>query len=622
MKRKPKQKKPIILARRLLESEPNEDQISINAFKTKLEKHGYMTLTQLEDFCKLILDKLKPMKLKKANVLLETFMIECLQIDKQPTLDDNEKYFDLIAQIHILSQSLNQESVIVNKVIPPWFEKFAETTYLKLVLPTKTDCTNLNVEKNINVASWFTATESITKTCCIQNTLGQNLKIKCPPLAHKPILSTENELIQFKKDEIGSDKLEKPEPNGIIKVRLYPTNQQKKKMDKLFEANRYAWNLLVEKIGSKLFSLKPAEIDEKFRQYVKKSGKNGINPKLSIYSCNEQCFDSAYRDILKARTTIIAASKAQKTRTGKGFQYPDKLKFKSKKIGGNSIEIRSRYITYNAKDRTFSFFKKYFNNTDIKHKTDLAKLGITDFQYSCRLVIKNDEYYLYVPYHRIVKPVTTDKICAMDPGVRTFMTGYDPSGSIFEIASNNQHLYKKKDRIEKLQKLMKTTVNKTKKSRIAQEIRNIYRKITNCVSDMHHKTTKILASTYSEILLPKFGSQNMVSKKDGRCRKINRRTAYNLLTLSHFMFQQLLKHKMNIRKGKLILCTEEYTSKTCGKCGRLNHNLGGSKIFKCPFKDCDLIADRDINAARNIFIKNHNLVNYNLVKKNCGVTES
>jgi putative transposase len=47
---------------------------------------------------------------------------------------------------------------------------------------------------------------------------------------------------------------------------------------------------------------------------------------------------------------------------------------------------------------------------------------------------------------------------------------------------------------------------------------------------------------------------------------------------------------------------EHYTSKTCGKCGRLHWNLGKSEVFKCPF--CGWTMDRDFNGARNIFIMN------------------
>ena len=48
-------------------------------------------------------------------------------------------------------------------------------------------------------------------------------------------------------------------------------------------------------------------------------------------------------------------------------------------------------------------------------------------------------------------------------------------------------------------------------------------------------------------------------------------------------------------------------SKTCGNCGRLNHNLGSKKDFVCNHYKYE--ADRDINAARNILNKNFKLVN-------------
>ena len=86
-----------------------------------------------------------------------------------------------------------------------------------------------------------------------------------------------------------------------------------------------------------------------------------------------------------------------------------------------------------------------------------------------------------------------------------------------------------------------------------------------------------------------------------RYRKINNNTVRTMLMLSHYSFKQKLQHKCNEYNKKLIICTEEYTSKTCGRCGELNDTLGSSKTFKCP--SCKLIIDRDINGSRNILIK-------------------
>lgn len=48
---------------------------------------------------------------------------------------------------------------------------------------------------------------------------------------------------------------------------------------------------------------------------------------------------------------------------------------------------------------------------------------------------------------------------------------------------------------------------------------------------------------------------------------------------------------------------EEYTSKTCSKCGQVHNKLGGSKIFKCPNPDCKHVMERDKNGAFNIMLK-------------------
>jgi putative transposase len=51
----------------------------------------------------------------------------------------------------------------------------------------------------------------------------------------------------------------------------------------------------------------------------------------------------------------------------------------------------------------------------------------------------------------------------------------------------------------------------------------------------------------------------------------------------------------------VVIVEEDYTSVTCGSCGKYNEKLGGSKDFICPY--CDYKADRDINASRNILLK-------------------
>ena len=55
---------------------------------------------------------------------------------------------------------------------------------------------------------------------------------------------------------------------------------------------------------------------------------------------------------------------------------------------------------------------------------------------------------------------------------------------------------------------------------------------------------------------------------------------------------------------KVITVNEAYTTKTCSKCGNLNWCIGGKKIFKRPKSECGMVMDRDANGAKNIFLKN------------------
>ena len=75
-----------------------------------------------------------------------------------------------------------------------------------------------------------------------------------------------------------------------------------------------------------------------------------------------------------------------------------------------------------------------------------------------------------------------------------------------------------------------------------------------------------------------------------------------MCTWSHFRFRTNLQNKAkSFPEVRVIETTEEYTSKTCGQCGKINDKLGGSKTFSC--KACGFCSDRDFNGARNILIR-------------------
>jgi len=137
------------------------------------------------------------------------------------------------------------------------------------------------------------------------------------------------------------------------------------------------------------------------------------------------------------------------------------------------------------------------------------------------------------------------------------------------------------------------------KEKLRKQKKNLLRKYNDLKSDTHHKLGTFLAKKYSVIVLPKFGSKEMVSKRVGR--KLKTKTCRLMLSMAHGEFREKLLYKARDQDSKVIVGNESYTTKTCGNCGIINEKVGGSKVFHCTH--CGLRAHRDVHAARNILLK-------------------
>ena len=125
------------------------------------------------------------------------------------------------------------------------------------------------------------------------------------------------------------------------------------------------------------------------------------------------------------------------------------------------------------------------------------------------------------------------------------------------------------------------------------------RRIHQKVDEVQRKLATFLCRNYKVILLPEFNTGRMVKTAN---RTISSTTARNMCTWGHYRFRELLKAKASLYSGcHLVICDEQYTSKTCGGCGYIHQSLGKSKTFHCP--RCPFVSDRDINAARNILLR-------------------
>jgi putative transposase len=364
------------------------------------------------------------------------------------------------------------------------------------------------------------------------------------------------------------------------KIKLLPTPKQHKILNNWFNTNRWVYNKCLESINNKELNIDRKELRQKWL--------NGVNIKNNYQWSENTPFairDGAIDDLLLAF----------KINFGKGTNF--KIKFKGKKLSSQSIVITKKDYR-----RSNVFYPNYLGKDGIKSAEPLPD----QLNFNTRLQrTKIGEFYLCLLSN--IEPKGDNQapkvknIISLDPGVRTFMTGYDPHGSIYEWGKNDiNRLFRLGCCADKIRSLIdsKTIVHKTR-YRLQKVFLRILKKIKNLVDTLHKNLCKWLCENYYNILIPEFKAGGMVKKKE---RKIKSKTVRNMLTWSHYRFRQRLISKVREYPWcNIITTTEEYTSKTCGNCGIIKENLGGNKIFNCDY--CKIKIDRDFNGARNILLK-------------------
>jgi putative transposase len=222
---------------------------------------------------------------------------------------------------------------------------------------------------------------------------------------------------------------------------------------------------------------------------------------------------------------------------------------------------------------------------------------------------KWNEPWLDEQESRNLLPPPQQKIVSIDPGIRTFATLYDPSGIHIEWAPNDynrirnfcRHIDDLTSRINQKRPNDPTRflLPSKKRYRMGKALTKMRFRVKNWVKENHNKLTKYLCENYNVILLPDFQTSKMVKRSK---RRLNSKTFRSLQTWSHYDFKLRLHNKAEQHDWtQVIKVTEEYTSKTCGRCGNIHQKLGGNKTFECP--NCGWKVDRDLNGARNILLK-------------------
>jgi putative transposase len=81
-------------------------------------------------------------------------------------------------------------------------------------------------------------------------------------------------------------------------------------------------------------------------------------------------------------------------------------------------------------------------------------------------------------------------------------------------------------------------------------------------------------------------------------------------TWSHYKLRTRVEQLAKRSNVHFLLGTEEYTSKTCSRCGFMHQKLGGRETFVCPA--CSFTTNRDWQGAFSILCLNASRTQNNL----------
>ena len=357
-----------------------------------------------------------------------------------------------------------------------------------------------------------------------------------------------------------------------IKIRIYPSDEQKKFINKQLGCCRVVYNSCLayrrdkyEKEGISITSSQSINYIvelKKEREWLKE-----VHSKVLQQSVMDM--NSSYKNFFERRCGF-PKFKSKK-------DYEQKCRFpKDAFIGvrGNRIDlIKSlKDIHFKCSVRDEIYLNK---NQDKVHSLTLTKT-------------KSEQYYLSVLVDKQIEPKPqTTSVIGIDLGIKDFVITSE--GQVFE------NLHFKKSETNKLKRLQRQLSRKQPNSKNREKTRiklaKLNQKIRNKKLHYLHQVSNQLVSENQIICMEDLNIKGMMR---------NHNLAESISEMNFGEFKNLLTYKC-LQYGRQLVFIDRFypSSKTCHCCGYVNKSLKLSdRQWVCP--ECNSVIDRDLNAAMNI----------------------
>jgi putative transposase len=176
----------------------------------------------------------------------------------------------------------------------------------------------------------------------------------------------------------------------------------------------------------------------------------------------------------------------------------------------------------------------------------------------------------------------------IDVGLTSFLT--DSEGHTVE----NPRFYRTSQKTlrRKQRQLCRRKKGSHRRRKAARNTAQTHLKIARQRRDFHFKVAKRYTESHQHIAVEDLGICNMVK---------NHHLAQSIMDASWGAFLNILEDKAARAGHQVIRVDPRFTSQKCHQCGEIVQKSLSVRTHICPF--CGYVADRDVNAAKNILLK-------------------
>lgn len=362
-----------------------------------------------------------------------------------------------------------------------------------------------------------------------------------------------------------------------LKMRIYPNDEQKAKIDKTLGTCRFVYNHMLAR-NQKVY--------ERRKEHLSYNEMQNLLPTMKNYlpwmkEADSQALKHACRQLNTAYDRFF------KKKSG----FP---KFHSKRMSRQAYTTTAKAsIAYDSEIRKVKLpFLGWMRCSDNRI------LMNPDFKYAT-VSRQNGKYYVSITYsiEKTVHPVAVGENQALGLDYKSDGLYVDSNGNMAGMPKwfrDSQAKLKKEQR--KLRNKVGSQKGETKSHgylKQLQKVRNLHEHIANQRLDYLQKESTRLADQYDAILIEDLDMKAIANKGFG-----NGKATFDN---GWGMFTTMLDYKMTER-GKRLQKIDRWfpSSQACNICGCANEDVKNLNIRKWTCPHCGAEHDRDVNAAINI----------------------